>query len=266
MPDGQMAKQSRNALLWIALGRQRVGKTTLLNTAVQYFCGLGVPIDVWNADQQNRTHSLSTFFPNAITPPPGGLADAQYWIEERLAEQALCRRHAALDAGGGWTGFSSLVEDVPLVGALDDQGIKVVGLFCVGPERADLDYLEHFAQHGLFLPEATVIVLNAGLVLSGRSAQGAFAAVSQHAAFRAALDKGAKVVMMPTLTCMAQVTDRGITFSEAAAGRVKPGQERLSFFDQARVNRWWTREVPEFFGQFPPEWLPGSTNPAGVAS
>jgi hypothetical protein len=41
----------RPPILWIALGRQRVGKTVLLNTTVQYFCGLGNPIRVWNADE-----------------------------------------------------------------------------------------------------------------------------------------------------------------------------------------------------------------------
>lgn len=266
MPDDRIPQRTRK--LWAALGRQRVGKTAVLNTAAQYFLGLGCEIDVWNADQQNRTHSLSTFFPDAATPPIGSLADGKQWIEDRLAEQVRTRRHAVLDAGGGLTGFSALVDEIPLVGALGEQGIEVVGLFCVGPEQADLDYLEHFSDQGLFLPKATLIVLNEGLVLSGRSATAAFAAIKQNRAFKAALTGGAKVIMFPNLSCMSQVTDRGLTFAEAAAGAAKPGQEPLSFFDQARVNRWWTRDIPGFFGQFPPEWLPTSTLPAqaGVSS
>ena len=175
MPDGH-TPSSKRSRLWVAVGRQRVGKTALLNTAVQYFRALGSHIEVWNADQQNRTHSLSTFFGDAATPPPGGLADAKLWIEQRLIDQGRHRYHAVLDAGGGWTGFSSLVEEVPVLAALGERGIDVIGLFCVGPEQADLDYLEHFADSEVFLPEATVIVLNAGLVLSGRSAIGAFRA------------------------------------------------------------------------------------------
>jgi hypothetical protein len=256
MPNRQISSGERKSVLWIALGRQRVGKTTVLNAAVQYFREKGCPIEVWNADQQNRSHSLSTFFADALVPPPGGLVDGKLWIEERLMDQVRRRVHAVLDAGGGWTGFSSLVEDVPLVGVLGEQGIQAVGLFCVGPERADLDYLEHFASGGLFLPEATMIVLNAGLVLSGRSAGGAFAAVRQHPAFRAAVEKGARIVMMPPLVCMAEVTDRGLTFSEAADGTIKPSQEPLSIFDRPRVHRWWRFEMPDFFRQFPDEWLP----------
>ena len=68
MPDGQNPMRVRRGVLWIALGRQRVGKTTVLNAAVQYFQSLGYVFEVWNADQQNRSHSLTTFFPDALAP------------------------------------------------------------------------------------------------------------------------------------------------------------------------------------------------------
>jgi hypothetical protein len=256
MPDGQTAKGMGKDVLWIALGRQRVGKTTVLNAAVQHFRSQGCEFEVWNADQQNRSHSLSTFFQDALMPAPGGLIDGRLWIEERLQDQVRRRTNAVLDPGGGWTGFSSLVEDIPLVGALGAEGIQVTGIFCIGPERADLDYLEHYADADLFMPQATMIVLNAGLVLSGQSAGGAFAAVREHPAFRAAVARGARIAMMPALGCMSKVTDQGLTFDDAAEGCAKPGHEALSFLDRARVNRWWRTEMPEFFQQFPAEWLP----------
>jgi len=84
MPDGHKSRMDQRSLLWIALGRQRVGKTALLNAAVQYFRALGCHIEIWNADQQNRTHSLSTFFADAAVPPAGGLADGKLWIEGQL--------------------------------------------------------------------------------------------------------------------------------------------------------------------------------------
>ena len=146
MPDGHKSRMDQRSLLWIALGRQRVGKTALLNAAVQYFRALGCHIEIWNADQQNRTHSLSTFFADAAVPPAGGLADGKLWIEGQLVDQVNRRYHAVLDAGGGWTGFSSLIEDVPVIQALAQQGTDVIGLFCVGPEQADLAYLGHFRR------------------------------------------------------------------------------------------------------------------------
>src|SRR5277367_1394433 len=101
MPDGHNPSRGQRSRLWVAVGRQRVGKTALLNTTVQYFRALGSDLAVWNADQQNRTHSLSTFFSDAATPPGGGLADARRWIEERLVDQVRHGYHAVLDAGGG---------------------------------------------------------------------------------------------------------------------------------------------------------------------
>jgi len=148
MPDGHFSRDGRRRLLMVALGRQRVGKTALLNTIVQYFRAEGNEIEVWNADQQNRTHSLSTFFSDARVPPEGGLVDAGGWIESKLKHQAEHGYHAVLDAGGGLTGFSALVETVPVIAALAAQGTDVIGLFCVGPEQADLDYLDTFSSWG----------------------------------------------------------------------------------------------------------------------
>jgi len=256
MPDTHVPQCPSRPLLWVATGRQRVGKTALLNAAVQYFRAAGSEIAVWNADEQNRTHSLSTFFPDAEVPPSGGLADTRAWIEERLAHQAAGGYHAVLDAGGGFTGFSSLLDDVPVVEALGAQGVNVVGLFVVGPEQADLDYLQHFADSGKFLPKASAIVFNGGLVLSGRSPNAAFAPVIASKAVQQGVVRGARVVQMPALTCMAAVTDRGLTFADAAEGRVKPGQAPMSMFDPIRVREWWMKKVPAFFDQFPREWLP----------
>lgn len=266
MPDGNMTPGAKRARLWIAVGRQRVGKTALLNASVQYFRALGSRIEVWNADQQNRSHTLSTFFADAMTPPAGGLADGRMWIEERLMDQARHRHHAVLDAGGGWTGFSSLVEDVPIAGALSENGIDPVALFCLGPERADLDYLEHFAEDDRFLPKRTMVVLNAGLVLSGRSAVGAFAAIRDTKAYRRAAAKGAVVAVMPPLACMAEVTDRGLSFADAALGKVKSGQAPMGMFDPARVNKWWGEQIPQLFGEFPADWLLIDSTPADLVA
>jgi hypothetical protein len=161
-----------------------VGKTALLNTAVQYFRAQGNPVRVWNADQQNRSHTLSMFFSDAEEVPDGGIEDGKTWIEGRIEDLIKCRYDAVLDVGGGATGFAKLVQEVPVLEAVEGSAIRVVGLFCIGPERADLDYLEQFAEVDMFMPRASVIVLNTGLVLSGRSAKGAFQSVLEHSVRR----------------------------------------------------------------------------------
>jgi hypothetical protein len=250
-----MDERTRPPIVWIALGRQRVGKTALLNTAVQFFRRSGNPVRVWNADQQNRSHTLSQFYKDAEHVPAGGIEDAKLWIEQRLEDLLECRYDAVLDVGGGATGFSKLVQEVPLLETLEAQDVRLVGLFCTGPERADLDYLEQYAEAEMFMPAASMIVLNAGLVLSGRSATGAFTPVVQHPVVKRALLREAQTAVFPQLACMSQVTDRGLTFQEAMDGVGNNGLAPLSLFDRARVHRWWSRDIPTFFGSFPPEWL-----------
>ena len=57
-----------------------------------------------------------------------------------------------------------LVAEVPIVPTLEDEGVRVVVVHVVGPDLADLDYLDRFEQDDLFAPEATLIVMNGGLV------------------------------------------------------------------------------------------------------
>lgn len=248
-------------VLWIALGRQRVGKTVVLSAAAQFFRARGAPLAVWNADQQNRSHSLSRFFPDALAPDgEGGLLDGREWIMERvdaLAGGGADRpRGAVLDVGGGFTGFSTLVDRVPLAELLAAAGVRPVALFVVGPEQADLDYLEHFAADGRFLPEATAIVLNEGLVEEGRSASRAYARALEHRAVDAAIRRGARVVSFPVLGCVSQLADQGLTYEAVLRGEYGSGQRRLGLFATAEVRRFWSRDLPRFFGEFPPGWLP----------
>src|SRR5271166_5798573 len=101
MPDGQIGIPGEKGVLVVVAGRQRVGKTTVANALVQYFGGLGCRFEVWNADQQNRSHSLSSFFPDALTPPEGGMVDGRIWLEQRLKDLTRRRSNAVLDPGGG---------------------------------------------------------------------------------------------------------------------------------------------------------------------
>lgn len=261
----------RRPVLWVALGRQRVGKTALLSAAAQFFRARGAALEVWNADQQNRGHALSAFFPDASSPPTaGGIADGRAWIAERIERLASgggggARRSAVLDTGGGFTGFSALTERVPLAEALEEAGVRPVALFVVGPERADLDYLEHFsAEGGGFAPEASVLVFNTALVEAGRSSAGAFAPVMGHRAVRAAVDRGAAVATMPALGCLSDLADQGLGYEAALRGDYAPGQRRLGFLALAEVRRFWTRELPRFFADIPDEWLPCPVGPGPV--
>ena len=252
----QTPQDGRKPVLLIAIGRQRVGKTTFLNAVGQYFKERGADLRLWNADQANSTHTLNRFDGEAVSAPQGGAEDTMAWIEGRMMEQIEQRYDAILDVGGGETALTQLAEETQLVEQLEGAGIRPVAVHLLGAEFADLDYLNNCAGEGMFSPEATLLVLNQGLLRSGRNADFAFGKIYEHETFKDAMRKGAKVAMMPALSCMAQVTDRGLSFSDAANGKQVAGYPPTSIFDRSRVATWWQKSMPAFFAEINPEWLP----------
>jgi hypothetical protein len=252
-----MPNNERRPVLLIVVGRQRVGKTTFLNTTAQFLHEHGASFEIWDADKLNSTYNMAMFHSAALQPSSSDREDVKEWLEQRCADLCETKNNAMLDVGGGDTPLARLVEDVPIVSELENEGIRVVLVHVIGPELADLDYLERFQEESLFAPEATLIVLNSGLILSGRSTEVAFAQIAMHPTVTTAMSKGAVMVAMPRLACMSQVTDRGLTFVDAMNGVSKNGQRPLALFDKARVRKWWNQEIPVFYKEGIPEhWLP----------
>lgn len=260
--DEPESVKMRQPVLIIAVGRQRVGKTTLLNVLIETYRSLGAQVDVWNGDMHNRTHTLSLFHRDALEPPADtSNEDQKRWIEERVQEQVIYKRDTVLDVGGGLTALNTLIEEMRLVEMLERRGVRVVLMYVLGNERADLDYLERFAENSMFMPKATLLVFNAGLLTSGRSAKTAFSALMEHSVVVKAVNAGAEVVQMPALSCMAAVTDRGLSFADFAAGKQVQGHPETSFFDHERVWLWLNRDMPKFFLDAPADWMPAITQP-----
>jgi hypothetical protein len=246
----------RKPVLLIALGRQRVGKTVVLNTAIQYLKERDAKFKILNSDTLNKTHSLTRFHNDTVEVPSSDREDMKAWLQAQFRAQMAERFDAILDVGGGDTPLERLIEEVPIVSVLQQHGICLVIALVLGPDMADVDYLERFTERSTLMPDGMLIVLNGGLVLTGRSTDFAFSEVMQHSAVNAAMANGALVSVFPRLACMQDVTDRHLTFTEAMNGAKGTGSQPFCPFDQARVHRWWTHEVPEFFGEIPPEWLP----------
>jgi len=237
-------------------GRGRVGKTTIANTAVQFFRERGANVRVWNADRQNETHSLSIFHRDATRPPTDDPEEKRLWLEGGYDRQARERFDSVLDMAGGDPIVRQLAKETRLIRTLERRAIMPVSWQVLGPEVADLDYLKLSMDGGIFMPAATLLVLNSGLVRPGRSVLAAFSEVREHKVFVDAVAQGARVVWFPALTCMSAVTDRGLTFTEAKNGVTKPGKEPLSFFDQTRVEIFWDDHITAFFDSIPADWLP----------
>ncbi len=251
-------------VLIIVVGRQRVGKTTFLNGLSQYLRGHGATFEIWDADKVNASHNLSGFHEAALQPVSTEPADVKAWLEERFTDLMERRFDAVLDVGGGETPLARLVVEVPIATALEGEGVRVVVAHVIGPEVADLDYLDRFEQNDLFAPEATLIVMNSGLVVSGRSVDYAFQSVNRHKTIGRSIGKGARIVVMPSLACLAEVTDRRLLFEEAMDGKVGADGRSVSILDRHRVRKWWTVEFPAMMQKIPGEWLPASSGRAAL--
>ncbi len=260
-PEGSMGSRpsgidDRMPVTAIVCGRGRVGKTMIAITIVQVCRQRGARLEAWNSDQQNQTHSLSLFHADALRPATDDPEEKRLWFERNLARQIRERFDVVFDMAGGDPMIRQLARDVRLVKAMERRGTRAVAWHVLGPEPADLDYLKLSMEGGLFMPAATLLVVNTGLVTSGRSVEAAFAEVCGHEVVVDALEKGAKLVWFPRLICMGAVVDQGLTFEEASRGVTKPGHKPLSFTDETRVEIFWEDEVPKFFAAIPAHWLP----------
>ncbi|HWY81040.1 MAG TPA: hypothetical protein VNY10_03710 [Roseiarcus sp.] len=251
-----MSFETLNDVLMIVVGRQRVGKTTFLNGLAQFLRGHGASFEIWDADKMNATNNMSLFHEEALQPSSGDPEDVKAWLEERFTDLVDRRLDAMLDVGGGDTPLARLIAEVPIATTLEDEGVRVVVVHVVGPDLADLDYLDRFEEDDLFSPEATLIVMNGGLVLTGRSMGHAFQQINSHKSILRTFKKGARIVRMSRLACMSEVTDRGLTFEDAMNGKVGADERNLALLDRPRVRKWWTRDFPEMIRSIPPDWLP----------
>src|SRR5271165_4862737 len=194
-------KRDRKPVLMIVVGRQRVGKTTFLNALAQYLRGEGASFEIWDADKMNATNNMSLFHREALQPTSVDPEDVKAWLEQQFTD--LVER---------------LVAEVPIAPTLEDEGVRVVVVHVVGPDLADLDYLDRFEQDDLFAPEATLIVMNGGLVLSGRSLDFAFQQINDHDTITRSLTRGARIGRR-------RLNKRGIEDGERAQER---GPDRAS--------------------------------------
>jgi hypothetical protein len=245
-------------VLIMMLGRGRVGKTATATTLVQFYRDLGCDLRVWNADQQNASHSLSRLHADVNEPMLGSsFEDRKKWLEERIQDQYQGQYDAVIDFAGGDATVQKLAQEVRLIRLLEKMNIRPVAVHVVGPQKADLDYLRQVSTAKLFMPEATIIILNDGLVQGGRSVDQAFAEIWGDPIVVEAQRNGAEVVRMPALPCMSEIMNMGLSFRDAADGNIGAGLVPLSYFDRERTALWWENEVPEFLGGLPGDWLPG---------
>jgi hypothetical protein len=220
--------------LIVAGGRGKVGKSVSLRIAVERFIDNGGEPIIADADRTNAT--LRSFYPQAIRPPSAEDGDVRDWLNGLVDDQIAKRQTIFLDLGGGDLSLHAWARDLDLVAFLQDNGVTPVLLHCLGSDIDDLAYLRDL--EGSFAPAHTAIILNEGMVPSGKAPASAFEATIDHPVFRAAAARGAVTVRLPRLGCMQEVERRRLAFRDMAAGNVQPGQGQISLTMRQMVVIW----------------------------
>jgi hypothetical protein len=218
------------------LGRGARGKTWFLRWAAERAQDQGRSVVIADADRTNAT--LGAYFANVLTPPSADDADMRDWSIALCERQIAERFTLLLDLGGGDLILKQLTREIDLVRFLEAHDVQPVAIYLIGPDRDDLAFLRDLEEGGLFAPRATILVLNEGLVPSGRSVQTAFQPILEHPIFVAAVARGAKAIWMPRLAPAHEVNDRRLTFAAAEASRVKDGQSVIGPWNRQLIAKW----------------------------
>lgn len=251
--DDPSQPNGRRPVFLVASGRGNSGKSTGLRYVGEETLQADRPIVIADCDRNNQT--LTAFFGDGVERPAQPDDDSVvFWMSQAIDQLVETRISMILDMGGGDLVLPRYASSIQLVPFLEEQGIRPVAMHFVGPALDDLTALQEIEQSGAFCPAATVIVLNAGLIRDTRSPDVAFLAIREHPTFLAAVRRGARVVIMPKLSCMHEIDRRRLLFVDAQAGEVKSGQSPLGPTTRQMVALW-RRAMKAAFAPIA-EWLP----------
>ncbi len=228
------------AKVWFVSGPGRSGKTTFIRYLMERMALDGGTALAAALDPQNR--SLAGFLEGVAQPPTNDAAAVARWLEDLLRAMMEAGSSALLDLGGGDTSLARVLAAVPdLVPTMEDAGVSPVAAYLLGPRVDDLASLATFEAQG-FQPRATALVLNEGLIDPTVSREDAFARVTRHSAFRAAVARGAAVLWMPRLepSVAAEIEAKRLRFTFARDGASPSSRQTtpLGVFDRSRVRAW----------------------------
>ncbi len=129
--------EQRQSILMVVVGRQSVGKITVVNTIIQKVREADGQLRIWTAGVNSTFHSPGMIHDDVPVPSSAVSGNGEIRLEQRLEDQMPARHDAMLDVGGGDTPFERLVQGLLFVefanpgdGALLPSGRALRRLSC----------------------------------------------------------------------------------------------------------------------------------------
>jgi hypothetical protein len=217
--------------LVVTHGRGGTGKSVFVRVLLERAQEGGRYPAVADADRTNAT--LSAFFKDVIRPDHPDDQTVHDWLDDLINQMAEDHKTVILDMGGGDQVFKRFAKELELAKLLESADVIPVAAHLIGPDIDDLAYLQDVEQTGAFCPEATILVLNEGLIRDARPRDVAFGGVREHAIYRAALKRGAKEIWFPKLACMQEVNARRLLFAAAETSLGLTNRQRVAIWRRA---------------------------------
>lgn len=226
-PNLEIVNETETAsrpVLVVGLGRGGSGKSTML--AEQVWRARSQGRDVIVADGDPRSKTLLGMFPDAMTPISEEMPDIKAFLAELLNRMVKENRSGVLDMGGGDRALLDFGRDLRLVEFCLRKGIDPLALYCLGPDREDLEHVMAIYDGGYFRPERALLIFNEGVIRSGKTVSGAFEPSMSDPRMAEMAKNGAKPILLHGLASMAQVkAAQGGFYAELASGALDPVEE-----------------------------------------
>lgn len=232
---------------WGLHGEGNSGKTLLARLMGGELLARGQADSTILAALAPANRNLTWFFQRVMQPESSDTKVTAAFAQRLLSGLAKRGMHGILDFGGGDAAWAALVRAMPaLAETYEPQGLAVIAAYVLTPRLADLGFLTTYSEMG-YRPSAEALILN---LWAAGDDPSVFAPMRQHPVYKAALDRGAVEIWLPTLDRkLSGLIERNMMhFRQAMEGVVPEGSKAPVFgpMDRMTVRDWHTQTLEAF--------------------
>ena len=251
----------------LLIGRGSRGKSFLTRMIVEYLATRTTQpakkVSVVDGDRTNPT--TSTHIPHAIRPEAADEVNYRPWVRQVLCMPRAEDAHVIIDLGASADNtVKQIVYDLDLVSFFKGQNVTFVLIHCIGPDLADLAYIEAFEANmsgpesrQVLAPTATIVAINAGVARGSGDSRSDFKTILEDECITTLRERGAQVLTIPFLSHMRTIEEGRHTIAKAMdAALPKDEKLRLNAMDQFEVSEWWKGLTKQFDTISALGWLP----------